>query len=223
MFEPSYQYICQHFLASSSKQHSIIASFTIEHPDNINEEINEEQSNLKKPLTGILTNYGYALPDPFVSDRKSIWFTGGTIEPADDDEESVKEWKKIFVAHSIDNANTEEKEKVVDSPTAGDTKEVEAEEKKEVVDSPKDGGDTKEEGTATSAETEKARHLASKIFLGAVSEPMQDDGTIGFHLIRPIGGHGHAYCDLLYIDDEIRVMRGHSGSVYVLRKEVMGE
>lgn len=149
---------------------------------------------MKKPLKGILTNYGYTLSDPCIPDRKSIWFTGGTIEPADNDLESIQEWKKIFSAHGIEAS---------ENP-------IEFSSKIDV------------EGTENS-EAETARDLASKIFLGAVSEPMMENGTVGFHLMKPIGGHGHAYCDILYLDDEIRVMRGHSGSVYVFRREIMDD
>eukprot|EP00569_Conticribra_weissflogii_P008515 CAMPEP_0171368190 /NCGR_PEP_ID=MMETSP0879-20121228/6581_1 /TAXON_ID=67004 /ORGANISM="Thalassiosira weissflogii, Strain CCMP1336" /LENGTH=624 /DNA_ID=CAMNT_0011876349 /DNA_START=14 /DNA_END=1888 /DNA_ORIENTATION=- len=176
------------------KTHNIIAAFTIEHPDDIGEETSKEQSIIKKPLKGILTNYGYTLSDPLISDRKSIWFTGGTIEPADNDSESIEEWKKLFSAHAIETS---------ENPTEIRSK----------IDA---------EGTEDS-ETETARDLATKIFLGAISEPMMEDGTIGFHLTKPIGGHGHAYCDILYLDDEIRVMRGHSGSVYVFCREAMDD
>ena len=49
-----------------------------------------------------MTNYGYAVPDPEHSRRQSIWFTGGTIEPADEDKESVKAWKKVFRANATE-------------------------------------------------------------------------------------------------------------------------
>lgn len=187
--------MCEHGNLTSQNSlysKSIIAAFTIEHPGNIDEEMSEEQSIIKKPLKGILTNYGYTLSDPLISDRKSIWFTGGTIEPADDDPDSIEEWKKLFSTHST-SENPKGNYSKLDVKVTKDT------------------------------EAEKARDLASKIFLGAVSEPMMEDGTIGFHLMKPIGGHGHAYCDILYLDDEIRVMRGHSGSVYVFRREVISD
>jgi len=77
--------------------YNIINSFTIENNETpSNEDAIQGQS--KKPLSGILTNYGHAHPDPTLPDRKSIWFTGGTIEPADDD--SLGEWNKIFGSKS---------------------------------------------------------------------------------------------------------------------------
>ena len=130
-----------------------------------------------------MTNYGYALPDPdqLSSRRQSIWFTGGTIEPADEDEESIRAWKKVFGASAVEEEEDRSKEK-----------------------NPRD--------------TEKARCLAKNILLGAVSEPMDENGVIGFHLKRPVGGHGSAFCDIVYLDDDLRVMRGHSGSVYVFKR-----
>ena len=141
-----------------------------------------------------MTNYGYALPDPDPSNpnRKSIWFTGGTIEPAQ--EHSLNEWKRIFGANSstIDSINEIEYR---GGSTASNSR------NRELV------------------EADQARILASKIMLGAVHEPMDSKGIVGFHLKRPIGGHGSAYCDVVYLDEDVRVMRGHSGSIYVFKRE----
>ena len=154
-------------------KNSIIASFTIEQADNLTRHENAPSVQPKKPLRGILTNYGFALPDPTLPDRKSIWFTSGTIEPADD---SLDEWKNIFGSPENDAAKSQS------------------------------GAD-------------KARKLASRILLGVVPEKMDNTGMLGFHLKKPIGGHGSAYVDLVYMDDELRVMRGHSGSIYVFKRD----
>eukprot|EP00579_Thalassiosira_antarctica_P025844 CAMPEP_0202024768 /NCGR_PEP_ID=MMETSP0905-20130828/54838_1 /ASSEMBLY_ACC=CAM_ASM_000554 /TAXON_ID=420261 /ORGANISM="Thalassiosira antarctica, Strain CCMP982" /LENGTH=611 /DNA_ID=CAMNT_0048587491 /DNA_START=40 /DNA_END=1875 /DNA_ORIENTATION=- len=169
------------------KTFNIIASFTIEDTAEITSSEDAIQVQSKKPLRGILTNYGYVLPDPTLSDRKSIWFTGGTIEPAGDD--SLDEWKKIFGSNSEDSVTKESKSPEIDTSKSQST-----------------------------IEAEKARTLASKILLGAVHEPMNNQGTVGFHLNKPIGGHGSAYCDIVYMDDELRVTRGHSGSIYVFKR-----
>lgn len=153
------------------KTYNIVASFTIEDSG--------ETSSTQK-LRGIMTNYGYALPDPVHPDRKSIWFSGGTIEPADDDQ--LDQWMKIF----------------------GSTDPIK----------------TPEDVTSKnlSIEAEMAKSLASRILLGAVSEPVDDNGTVGFHLNKPIGGHGSAFVDVVYMDDELRVMRGNAGSIYVFKR-----
>lgn len=63
---------------------------------------------------------------------------------------------------------------------------------------------------------EYANVLAARVLLGAlVPEEIGDDGKMSFDLRRPIGGHGQAYCDIIYMDEDLRIMRGHLGSVYV--------
>ncbi len=115
--------------------------------------------------------------------RLSIWFTGGTIEPADEDAESIRAWKRLF--------------------------------------------GTLQSGKSEDQGADEALHTAQNILLGAVSESeSMDEGgtiTIGFHLNlnRPIGGHDSAFVDLIYMDDDIRVMRGHSGSVYLFKRTVV--
>jgi hypothetical protein len=133
-----------------------------------------------------MTNYGYALPDPEHTRRQSIWFTGGTIEPADEDEESIEAWKRVFGANETEGKSEENSQCV---------------EKARLLE-----------------QNEKAKLLAQKILLGAVSEPMDENGVIGFHFCRPIGGHSSAFCDAVYMDNDLRVMKGHSGSVYVFKR-----
>jgi hypothetical protein len=66
------------------------------------------------------------------------------------------------------------------------------------------------------APSEYANILAARVLLGAlVPEKLDEDGTMSFSLKRPIGGHGSVYCDVVFMDDKLRVMRGHHGSVYV--------
>lgn len=63
---------------------------------------------------------------------------------------------------------------------------------------------------------DRANILAAHLLLGAnMPETMDEDGTMSYELRRPIGGHGLAYCDVLYLDDDLRVLRGHGGQVYV--------
>jgi hypothetical protein len=63
---------------------------------------------------------------------------------------------------------------------------------------------------------DRANILAARLLLGAnMPETMGEDGTMSYELRRPIGGHGLAYCDVLYLDDDLRVLRGHGGQVYV--------
>jgi hypothetical protein len=126
---------------------------------------------IARPIRGIMTNYGYLLPDPNVANRLSVWFTGGSLE-VNDDKNDLEEWKKIFGA---------------DAPNRN--------------------------------MSECARVLAAKVLLGAtVSDQMEENGTLSYTLKRPIGGHGSAFCDVVYMDDNLRVMRGHNGSIFAFNK-----
>jgi len=170
---------------SRLKTHNIIAAFTIQGQSEGGSLGDSQGVNPARPIRGVMVNYGYSLPDP---DRpriaRSIWFTGGTLEPAD--ESDLEEWKRIFRGASRRHQGSDS------SPAE-----------------PDDGA----------ADEETARTLASRILLGAVSEPMDEEtGVVGYHLLKPIGGHGSAYCDTLYLDNELKIMRGHAGSVYVFKR-----
>ena len=66
--------------------------------------------------------------------------------------------------------------------------------------------------------------LAAKLFLGAdVPDQMDEDGTMRYELKRPIGGHGLAFTDVLYLDDDLRILRGHHGQIYVCARVLTGE
>mmetsp|Transcript_56690 Transcript_56690/g.164420 ORF Transcript_56690/g.164420 Transcript_56690/m.164420 type:complete len:494 (-) Transcript_56690:598-2079(-) len=128
-----------------------------------------EEYVVPKPIRAILTNQGYAVPDPDVPNRLSIWFSGGDLE-VQDEPADLEEWQRIFDSDRTPERNLRE----------------------------------------------YANILAARLLLGALlPEEMADDGTMTFTLKKPIGGHGTAYCDVLYMDDDLRITRGHSGSIYV--------
>ena len=56
---------------------------------------NTEAFVVRRPIHALLTNHGYALPDPTVPNRLSIWFTGGTLE-LQNENENLEEWKQLF-------------------------------------------------------------------------------------------------------------------------------
>uniref|UniRef100_A0A7S2UMW9 Uncharacterized protein n=1 Tax=Attheya septentrionalis TaxID=420275 RepID=A0A7S2UMW9_9STRA len=63
---------------------------------------------------------------------------------------------------------------------------------------------------------QRANILAAQLLLGAsVPDTVDKDGTMSYEFRRPIGGHGSAYCDVMYLDDDLRILRGHNGQVYV--------
>lgn len=66
---------------------------------------------------------------------------------------------------------------------------------------------------------EMARVLASRILVGAhLPQDMSEDGSMQYSLRRPIGGHGQVFCDVMYSDESLRVLRGHRGSTFVSTK-----
>lgn len=66
---------------------------------------------------------------------------------------------------------------------------------------------------------EFARVLAARILIGAqVPEGMSENGSMRYSFRRPIGGHGHVYCDVLYADDQFRILKGHHGSIFIFAK-----
>jgi hypothetical protein len=66
---------------------------------------------------------------------------------------------------------------------------------------------------------DKARRIAAKLLLGAnISDHMSEDGSMEFDLARPIGGHGSTYVDVLYLDESLRVVQGHKGSIFVMTR-----
>jgi len=64
------------------RTYHIVTAFTIE-PYSPSfgdmEEKNHPNSILHSPIRGIMTTYGYALPDPEKVDRLSVWFSGGKV------------------------------------------------------------------------------------------------------------------------------------------------
>lgn len=66
---------------------------------------------------------------------------------------------------------------------------------------------------------EKAKLLAVKMLMGAtIPTQMEEDGSLEYEFTRPLGGHGVAFVDLLYVDESLRIVRGHRGTVFVFSK-----
>ena len=125
-----------------------------------------------RPIKGIMTTYGYSLPDPNTPNRHSIWFTGGRIEP-NNDVSDVLRWKKFFTIHPPKHSFGE-----------------------------------------------KAKLLAVKLLMGATipEEINPEDGSMNYVFTRPLGGHGMAYVDVIYLDDSLRIVRGHRGTTFVFSR-----
>lgn len=62
----------------------------------------------------------------------------------------------------------------------------------------------------------KARVFSARLAVGASpAGEMEADGKMSYVMRRPIGGHGVAYVDVIYLDETMRIVRGNHGTVYV--------
>jgi hypothetical protein len=147
---------------------SIVTAFTIE--PHQQEFPTAPNVAIRRPILGIMTTYGYILPDPTVPNRLSIWFTGGRIEP-NDAMEDQREWRRFFGNHA---------------------------------------------NLTPRSISEKLRCFAANLLMGAnpPTSMNADDASMEFDFQRPLGGHGVAYVDVLYLDDTLRVVRGHRGTIF---------
>jgi hypothetical protein len=69
---------------------------------------------------------------------------------------------------------------------------------------------------------DRAKGLAIKLLMGAtLPTGMEDDGTMEFTLGRPIGGHGRTFIDVLYMDENLRILKGNAGTIFVQAREGM--
>lgn len=91
--------------------YSIVTAITIEpgqdRKGNITDRPDKDYYIVPKPIRAILTTQGYSIPDPTVPNRLSIWFSGGSLE-VQDEEEDLEEWKKIFDTSSAPNRDIRE-------------------------------------------------------------------------------------------------------------------
>jgi len=68
---------------------------------------------------------------------------------------------------------------------------------------------------------QKAKFLAVKLLMGATATAAvmdESDGSFEYAFTRPLGGHGVAYIDTLFVDDSLRVVRGHRGTTFVFTR-----
>lgn len=75
--------------------------------------------------------------------------------------------------------------------------------------------------TAESSFTTAAKNLACKLLRGgggAETYRSDDDMMQQYTFNTPVGGHDKVYIDTLYLDDSLRIIRGHRGSIFVLSK-----
>lgn len=152
------------------RTYHIVTAFTIE--PSMAEYPNAPNKDVIRPIKGIMTTYGYSLPDPDTPNRHSIWFTGGRIEP-NNDASDILLWKNFFTLHPPKHSFGE-----------------------------------------------KAKLLAVKLLMGATipEEIDPEDGSMNYVFTRPLGGHGMAYVDVIYLDESLRIVRGQRGTTFVFSR-----
>ena len=65
--------------------------------------------------------------------------------------------------------------------------------------------------------SEALSDMGAKLFLGAeLPNEMNPNGKLEYTLHRPYGGHGKGHADVMYVDGDLLVTKGHSGSIHVM-------
>jgi hypothetical protein len=128
------------------------------------------------------------LPDPDQANRLTVWFTGGKLIPA-------------TPPSSKSNDESDKGQKQSDSDEYADFDEW----KRVFQDSHK-----------STTWSESLKKMGVKLLLGAeLPQSMESDGSFSYTFSRPYGGHGKGYVDILYIDRDLYVTRGNSGTIHV--------
>eukprot|EP00522_Entomoneis_paludosa_P008944 CAMPEP_0172451832 /NCGR_PEP_ID=MMETSP1065-20121228/9696_1 /TAXON_ID=265537 /ORGANISM="Amphiprora paludosa, Strain CCMP125" /LENGTH=520 /DNA_ID=CAMNT_0013203803 /DNA_START=76 /DNA_END=1638 /DNA_ORIENTATION=+ len=183
--------------APPMRTNDLVISFTIEQnqtkrgdpPSSLSSSNSETAQDaeyvVQRPIQALLTNHGYCLPDPETPNRLSIWFCGGKLEPAIQDDDvsrdsvvdqdsgsssCLEEWRNLFDTAQAPSRNFSEMARIL------------------------------------AAKCFLGAHLP---------QGMEADGSLNYSLQRPIGGHGQVYVDVLYCDETMRIIQGHGGSVFV--------
>lgn len=59
--------------------------------------------------------------------------------------------------------------------------------------------------------------MGAKVFLGAeLPQKMEPDGAMSYSLHRPYGGHGKGFVDVMYVDHELLITKGNTGTIHVM-------
>ena len=174
-----------------------MVAFTIEanqtrygnHP----ESSSQDEFVVPRPIRGLMTNHGYMVSDPRDSNRSSIWFSGGSIEVQDEVADGEL-WKQIFDESMAPRRDMRAMANVLAA--------------KLLLGASTATSSNDDEGTGSNDSSGSDRGDNSD---GCVP-------TMSYVFKRPIGGHGEVYCDALYIDESLRIMQGHRGSIFVFTR-----
>jgi len=168
---------------------SIVTAFTVESTLADDEFRNAPNQGVVRPIRGIMTTYGYTLPDPKNPHRHSIWITGGRIE-ANNDPADQRAWRHLLAQHPPQHTWKEQAKLLAVQWLMGAVMPV--------APSP-----SSEDPTMTA---------------GQDPDDTNATGAMEYTFTRPLGGHGMAYIDTLYVDDTLRIARGHRGTTFVFSR-----
>ena len=76
------------------RSYDVVTAFTIEPRNSLKYGPIDSNQEVDRPVEGLLTTKGFALPDPDIPNRLIIWFIEGSIEVVDADDQ--QRWKRIF-------------------------------------------------------------------------------------------------------------------------------
>eukprot|EP00573_Skeletonema_grethae_P002474 CAMPEP_0201690372 /NCGR_PEP_ID=MMETSP0578-20130828/3817_1 /ASSEMBLY_ACC=CAM_ASM_000663 /TAXON_ID=267565 /ORGANISM="Skeletonema grethea, Strain CCMP 1804" /LENGTH=837 /DNA_ID=CAMNT_0048175337 /DNA_START=121 /DNA_END=2634 /DNA_ORIENTATION=+ len=179
------------------RSYDIAVSMTIEPPSLVGQPTPATTPSPTKRMRAVMSVKGYILPDPEVKNRLTVWFTGGSLGPAklssNDGDETDDEEGNIS-AEGNDYGGLDEWNSIFGK------------------------------GKWRRALSERARGMAAKVLLGVdAPSKMEEDGQLGYSLNRPVGGHGKAYIDVLYLDDDLLIMKGHHGTIYAMARSMVSQ
>lgn len=178
--------------------YSIVVAFTIEaNQTRLGTDpgsSSKDEFVVPRPIRGLMMNHGYLVADPRDSNRSSIWFSGGSIE-AQDEVADGEIWKQIFDESLAPRRDMRAMANVLAAKLLL-------------------GAYT----TTSCADSVTATSRESRSDSEGRQECDDSVPTMSYIFKRPIGGHGEVFCDALYVDETLRIMQGHRGSIFVFTR-----
>jgi len=228
----SYTHIGTYLIVNNS----IAVSLTIEPPSSVGQTETPGTPTPTKRMRAVMSVKGYVLPDRTNPNRLSVWFTGGQLAPArlaSNDDETVDEDDTEFNKANSQRGDAEPDDGYgcFDDWTAMFAK---------------------GKWRKTLGQRAKAM-AAKLLLGAELPNKMDEDGQMKYVLHRPVGGHGKVYVDVssfcclvtlqyyrrqltsccisysasilqvLYLDEDILIMRGHHGTVYAMARSCVSQ
>jgi hypothetical protein len=167
---------------------------------------NGEDFVIPRPIRGLMTNYGYMVADPSCPTRSSIWFSGGSME-VQDEVNDAEIWKQIFDESILPRRDPKSMASLLAA--------------KLLLGAYTTTTTTAADGTTSTThdvDGQRSSGPSSPIFTNSDGADEESVPMMSYYFKRPIGGHGEVFCDLLYVDETLRIMQGHHQSLYVFTR-----